>query len=71
MLITEHRFAHFWFSFTEKLKMFGSISKHILCHIEKFTTRKNVFLEIVKCIYNFAKPENASITDSPHCLLLS
>lgn len=33
-MITEHRFIRFWFPFTEELKVLGSISKHISCHIE-------------------------------------
>lgn len=36
------------------------MSKHVLCHIEKFTTKKNILLEIMKCIYIFANPWNAS-----------
>lgn len=37
MLVTEYRFIHFWLAFTEKLKIIGCISKHVLRHTEKFT----------------------------------
>ena len=55
-------------SFYRKKKIFGSIIKHVLCHIEKFTMIKNILLEIMKCIYKFAIPQNASVTDSPQLL---
>ena len=45
-------------------KIFGFIGKHVLCHVENFTMRKNIFLEIMKCIYKCANPWNASVTVS-------
>lgn len=35
-LITEHRLIFFWLPFTERLKIFGSVSKHGFWHIENF-----------------------------------
>ena len=51
--------------------IFGSTSKHVLCHTIKFTIRKNILLGIMKCICKFANPQDASVIDSPHDLLLS
>ena len=41
-----------------------SIDKHVLCHTEKFTIRKHMFLNNINCIYKFAKPQNANVKDS-------
>lgn len=49
-LITEYMFIHFWRPFTEKLKIYVFISKHVLCHIEKFSMRKNIFLEYIRYV---------------------
>ena len=44
--------------------MFGSINNHVLCHTEKFTMKKQIFLKTIKGIYTFAKPQNAKVKDS-------
>ena len=64
-LIPEHRFIYSWFLITKQLNIFGSISQHVLCCIEKFTMRKNILLEIMKCTFKFANSQNNSVTDSP------
>lgn len=43
------------------IKVFRSISKHVLCHIKTFSMRKNVLLKIVRLIYKFSNPQNPSI----------
>lgn len=61
-LITRKKFTHFWLPFTEALKIFGSISKYVLCHIESFTMNKNRLLENVKRICKFASSQSATVT---------
>lgn len=58
----------FSFLFTEKLKIFGFISKHFVWHSDVFAMRKNILLEIIKCIYKFVNPQNVSVMDSPQVL---
>ena len=59
-----------WLLITEERKIFGFIGKRVLCHIEKFTVRKNILMEIMKFINKCANPQNASVTVH-NCLLLS
>lgn len=53
-LVTEYKHIYFWLLFTE-VKVFVSISIHVLCHVENFTI--NIFLEIMKSIYKLASPQ--------------
>ena len=46
---------------TEKLKIFGSVNKQVLCHTGNFTV-DNMLLEIMKCINKFANLQNAGIS---------
>lgn len=56
------KFTHLWLLFTEELKIFGFISKHVLCHIGKFAVRKNILVEIMKFTYKLANSQNARVT---------
>lgn len=59
--MTEHKLIiHFWLPLIEEFKVFGSISKQVLCHNEKFTMKKNEIIETIKCLFKFANPQNAS-----------
>lgn len=62
ILITQHRFIYIGLLITEELKLFGFVNKHVLCHTEKFTMRKNILPEMMKCIHKFANLQNADIT---------
>ena len=57
------------YHFPEGLKLFGPVSKHIVCHNEKHV-RKNILLEMMKWIYELANPQNANVTVH-HYLALS
>jgi len=70
-LPTEHRFIYPWLLLSEEIKILGSISKHVLCHTEKFTMRKNILLEIMQCTYKCSSSQNATVTDSPKLLTSS
>ena len=57
---------HFGLPLTEELKIYGSISKHILGYTRKLSMRKNTLLEIMKVFINL--PSHRILMDSPQLL---
>ena len=49
-----------------KLKIFGFVSKHVLCHIETvyYFLKGHMFLEIIKYIHKFVNLKNTGVTGS-------
>lgn len=68
ILIIELDFTYFCVLITNELKISLSISKHVLCHTEKFAMKKNILLQITKCIYKFTNIQHAGTTDNPQLI---
>lgn len=50
-------------SITKKLKMFGSVTKHVLCHIERLQSDEIYVsrIEVMEYTHKFANLKNAAI----------
>ena len=64
-------FIHFWLHIKKKLKIFGSVSNHVLYHIKKMYYEKYMLLEIMKYIHKFANLKSADITIHNYFLIFT
>ena len=73
-LIAKHtsRFTYFCPLIKKEQKIFGLVSKNVLCHIESLYYEEAHALKIIKCIHKFANLQNVGMEQTVHnCLLPS